>query len=759
MFKKSLFFKIIGLLVSASCTLAATLENPISVPIGVYVEMGNDTGNGQTEIAEFSADLGSAGPTVYGAVGAPEYSYEELTHLDIGQNHVMTLSSEYCTDGMVYLFAPPGYQIYIDEEPVLYAEAQGTSGGTSVNEEFSVKVLPTAGYGGNSGQSLGFSLGSIHWSVGLGFIQNGKPVGELSIKEESLGASVYTPSILKFANIHLYEVTEYRPGGVLRQIITPSILVDIIDTHDSPALDGFKIRFYQRSALEKSSFNGTSYSVNSADVNDFHEEYRIEKPANNQFRIRKSKGGDGETLFVSYNYNSNNPIWIHKKGKYNASSYKWEYVETRSRGGAATLGDYLDTITIADGAGNIDFKVEKEYQVINGEEELRLSSADPDGKQYKTEYKYYTNSSNPASFQRLNWVFEPEGIWKKYDYSDDRFSFGLVSKIYEPWKSDLTHPDLAGTAGKVTRFTYVEETPIPGIGLGPIRDYPSAIVTKVKGIELGRTHFAYNGNVSFNSMQGIETTKTDYVGDGSTLVTVVKSYEPWLKNLYSGLVISVTRPDQTRSSFYYGRNGDNFVQYEFRGLKNSSSGADQMTRFDPTGAFPNNDVDDLYLVPNQSTVERIERNAEGNVVSRKSLVYTGTGSGLMDDGDFAEVSSISYSYAPGNRLTSATNSKGQSITIVYTNGVIDYAVDEHGIKTIYNNYDELNRPETVVKQGFSGISGFSQGDISTSFTYDALGRVTQEVVSGGSLSLSASREFDLARMFHEQEETEGTEGF
>ncbi len=746
------------LVVGVTGLLGASIENPISVPIGLYVTMGNDAGDGQNDIAEFSANLGTAGPTVYGVNGAPEYSSEEITDIELGKEYVMTLSSEFCTGNTVFLYAPPGYQIYLDGASVLTAEATGTAGSIPVNEEVVVVVLPKDNYGGGAGSDLGFALSSVHWSVGLGYLPNGKPVGELSIHEENLSASIYSPSLLKYSNSPVVGVYVHHNSGVLRQIVTPSLLVDIRDEYASPALDGYKIRFYNRADLENSSWSGSGlFTIHAADLNDYYYEYLIEKPANNQFQIRKSKGGYGQTYHVTYN--ATGPVWTLKRGAYNGASYNWDYVETRTRNGSGVVGTHLDVIEITDGT-TTHFKEEKEYDVIGGEEEMRVSRPDPDGVRYTGLYYYYTNSSNKESYRRLESYLKPEGGWKKFEYDNDIFSFGLVKTTYEPWKSTQTHPSQASASSKVTSFYYVGDNQISGVGPAYYREYPTQILTKVGSTTLSKKTFSYNGVGSFNSKQILTTTKREYYSSGANdyLETIIKSYEPIQtpRNDFEGLLISITYPDNTRKSFYHEQSGSNWVEYSFNGVSNSVSGAIQMTRFDPTGGYPDRDVEDIYLIPKQSTMERVERDVAGNIVARATYVYRGTGSGTLTDSNFAEVSSSTFTYENGNRLATATNSKGQSVELGYVNGLLDYAVDETGVRTEYASYDNLGRPGTITKKGFSGISGYSHNDIVTTLTYDAMGHATDKVVSGSGESITESWEYDLGGRLREETKPDGT---
>ena len=139
---------------------------------------------------------------------------------------------------------------------------------------------------------------------------------------------------------------------------------------------------------------------------------------------------------------------------------------------------------------------------------------------------------------------------------------------------------------------------------------------------------------------------------------------------------------------------------------------------------------------NQTTRSVLIRDNTAYLVREETQLYTGSGYQLLSRTDYAN-------NPEGNPLTITKD--GRVIqTNTYTDGQKMSETDETGIITEYT-YDDLGNIETSTKRGVAAGSGYqAQPDIVTTYTYDATGRQTGQVVTAGSLTQTTSSTYDKA---------------
>ena len=119
---------------------------------------------------------------------------------------------------------------------------------------------------------------------------------------------------------------------------------------------------------------------------------------------------------------------------------------------------------------------------------------------------------------------------------------------------------------------------------------------------------------------------------------------------------------------------------------------------------------------------------------QEAFVYNGT--------DYERIGWSAMDYDDRSHVLTSRNHKGELTTSVWTGNQKTSEIASSGIETTYT-YDSLNRIQNQTKKGVAAGGGFpAQNDIVTTFTYNAEGQPTGEVVTGGGLSLSTSRVYD-----------------
>jgi len=142
----------------------------------------------------------------------------------------------------------------------------------------------------------------------------------------------------------------------------------------------------------------------------------------------------------------------------------------------------LDTRTVTNGTNTL-VKSATKYELGNFRSRPVEDTLDPDGAALKTEYAYYTNSSQAGKYGRLRTLKNPDGSWESYEYD----TYGRETLVVRAYK-DSAFDSAAGNAD-ATYYSYTavdqDDTPIN-------RDpRPRTVERKILGASVSKTYYAY----------------------------------------------------------------------------------------------------------------------------------------------------------------------------------------------------------------------------------------------------------------------------
>lgn len=607
-------------------------------------------------------------------------------------------------------FKPPaGYSLYIN------GQLNDTFGGhPGVNQSGATvqMLLHKDGFGGPLGEQIPLKVDTgIFWAVGLGELPNGDTAGAITINEGGGSVPTMSPALLNYGTFNpAVEVV-----GAMRQIKTPQALVDI-----RTVTGGFEVAFYPASAVSKT--NGIYTWGNTPP-------FVVYKLTNgtgaNQIQVARTTGDVVQTTTATLTPSTR--TWqINTAG---------EKVVTKSS--TAAGGDRTETTTTKDGSDHISSKIVKTFHSFPWGEELVKEVDDPDGKAYTTEYSFYTDNSALSTYTKPKAVLYPGGNWIKYEYYTDNADHdGLLKSEYHPWlDGDGVTPDTA-TAANCRAITYDYVKNVFGIPLEKSR------IETIKGVTVGKkltTNDMSAANAVNSHLLWSQTISTSVNGQDS-LTTIVKSYHPGFTTILSGLPYSTKRSDGTMEVHAYVRGnysggtftsdatGNGIKEYTITGVASAPvEGAVALTQ------VGGQTVDPIYLIDGEST-QSVTYRQDARVMRQETYVYNGSA--------FSQVDWTDYAYTDSGKLSGKTSSNNTSYSATYANELKTAEIDESGIETTYT-YDGLYRVKTATRTPGPGYTGAPTANIVSTYTYDGDGNVTNTEVTGGSLSLTSSKTYNL----------------
>jgi len=562
--------------------------------------------------------------------------------------------------------------------------------------------------------------GRIFWRVAMGELKNGSSAGRIEIREGDFSGALFTPGVLRY-HLHSSDVEIIRSGSALRQVKAPGGLADIVTVNST----SYDIEFYSLSQVGAKS-GGLYTAAGSPFVR-----YRVEKYAGSSTKLRilkhvgaktwetrLEKSGDAWTLFD----------W-RESGQSHLRKKTWVFD-----------ADGYPTIEVRDGSGALVSRSREEYGTnwygpLMDKETFGYGSSN-----LTSEYEY--------SSGRLKSMARPDGSWVKYDRYTDLERRGLVSKMYEPYEdAPASPPSGTTTSGKVRHYTYADDW----TGMTVM---PSLVETKINDVTAGKTAFDYSFTQTVSAhgktLPLVVVTRKEYDGASSYVATVTKSFRPDADpsdRFFPGLTHSVTNPDGTKisraylngfylpayQSFTPDASGPERVEYAYTGTSVSSQG-NLLGSVGVSGhAY---DIDDLYLVPNQSTMTRVIRGANGKVVNESDYLYDGSGWVLMRGSH--EARDALGNLDKTTEYYAASTTTGVTYATVYDaayqDGLKLSELDELGAETTFSLHDAMGRPTKETSKG----NGTSVPDVVTYYEYDAEGRVAKTKVGASSQIVSTS---------------------
>ncbi len=653
-------------------------------------------------------------------------------------------------DIILQLDAPEGYRIYFDD--------QLRSRGDISETPFTIRVEAEAIV--PAGQASSLRPGRVVWSVGVGHLMNGRPAGEISLREQDMLAAAYTPAALVYDNSSP-DVERIFASGALRQVYGVSCLVDITTDNDH----AFRLKFYPRASGYIEGKSGDLYTLSVGAVPLY--EYLVENPEHpttgKKLRITRIAQQSGtlttwtemEKLGTSPNYYYTVVDWVEKpSGATTVTGPVFKLTQSGTWGGSYT--NWTDTK--ASLYATIVATDRRSYQNFSWGSEMTSRG---NGSEY-TSFNY--------SARRLSQT-TPQAQASSYtSYYSDFDRNGRLYRSFKPFGETAANSSNAAVA-EVTTYDYEADW------TGRKRLLKSS-ETKIDNVVAAKSEIAYTYEtlvdssrtyasppVDTSTMNLTVATQKSYYDATHYLTTVTKTFredsDP-INRFFPGMPHSVKNPDGTMTmNFYYrgtfdpdtrvftvSTSGAGMLKLAVQGTSVSTGGTALSTfALDGSSAtglpqtFPSGHV--FYIVPNLSTAQAVALGADGTVIATIDYVYAGTSPAwkiIKRDVHHYTASLLLQRTIRDSGNTSVT---WDIVNNTWTKGRIDYTVDETGIRTDFT-YDSVGRVETKTRQGVT-YSGLTIPAQVTTYTYDAASRVLTETMSasGTSETLVTTRTYDV----------------
>ena len=643
-----------------------------------------------------------------------------FTKLELNKTYKMIAGSAICITTINFQ-VPEGYILFIDgreSNQIFKSDAIGSA--FSGDGEWDIVVRRKCDCGPNQIGDAMSRRGSVVWQSGMGMLTDGRSAFGLSLFEEALSASIYTPSALVYsAPGFTNEVDVVTSGGNLRQVKAPQGLADIVVVNASE----YDVRYY-RPADVGAKTNGI-YAV-----------------SGQPFVTWKFKNPDPSSIRRLLIQKIENGTVVDQ------SEYLWEPITdawTLSTGWNPAAGTYsridssivsrpapnLRTVinTVRDNTGQIASKTAKTYQTFPWGEELVHEIEDPEVSALTTSYAFYTDLADEASYSQLKSMKRLDGSWEKYEYNDVDWT---ISRILRPWK-DLTLENATPENSRVTLYQYARHD---GFKLYAYYKFVTGIQDQIQGVVVSNKTFtrwsAVNGvPITVNGQPVVLEEERDYASASLSQATTTTRFAHTATSFLANRIADVEYPDGRKDTYTYEK-GDyvpNIDPSLSQFTPNANGPAQRETVIHGTTASP-------IGIAFRTTKEIIVRDQRGNRVLQETHVYNGT--------DHERIGWNVMDYDDRSHLVMTRSHKGETSTAVWSGGRKTSEIDANGIETVYE-YDPLNQIKKQTRKGIAAGGGFpAQPDIVTTYEYDAEGRQTRQVLGEGAGSLIDVRAYDRA---------------
>jgi RHS repeat-associated protein len=628
-----------------------------------------------------------------------------FTYLKTDVTYQITAGTDSCSTHIVFDL-PPKYTLEIDGvKTETIDKSDGTkSGGDGT---WNVVVRKCRSCDDEAATSCELNLDSVNWSVSMGRLSDGRSAEAISILENAVSSSIYTPAALIYSPPgQTAEVDVVRNAGILRQIKASRALADVVVISASE----YEVRFYH--LADVGTKTGGLYPVS----NQPFTVWRIKNPDPATLtRLQILKIQNGVTLETNeYTQDLLSNTWSLNRGAGTMiKTLAIVYPTTSSR---------IETSIVKESNGQIVSKTARTYRTFTWGDDLIKEVNDPDGAALTTFYTYYENPAEPGRHAHLQSVTYPDGSWEKSDYDSN----GNLVLVMRPWK-DLALASATEANARSTRYTYSNSD---GVQVSLYGKHISSIEEKIAGTLVSKTTYSRSstpvgGEPAATEVQTVDASATLFQ------TTTTTTYHFSASNFLANRVASVTYPDGRKDTYTYEKG--NYVVNTDPSLSqftpDLNGQAERTTIVHGTTASP-------YGIAFKTTKETSVRDQSGHSALQESYVYDGTG--------YERVGWMVMDYDNRGHQIQMRDHKGQRTTAAWVGDFRMSETDATGLQTDYT-YDALNRVKTQIKKGIAAGGGFpAQADITTTFAYDAASHQTGQTISSGGLSLSSSRGYDLA---------------
>jgi len=629
-----------------------------------------------------------------------------FTYLKTDVTYQITAGADSCSTHIVF-DVPDKYTLEIDGVKTNTIDKSGGTKGSG-DGTWNLVIRKCRSCGGEVSTSCNLNLNSVNWSVNMGRLSDGRSAEALSILENVVSSSIYTPAALVYSPPgQTAEVDVVRNGdGSLRQIKAPQALANVVVI----SAFEYEVRFYRPADVGPKS--GGIYPVS----NQPFTVWKIKNPdTTTTSRLQISKIQNGVTLETNeYTQDALSNTWSLNRGA-GLMTKTLAIVNP-------TTTTRIETTTVKENNGQIVSRIAHTYHTFAWGDDLIKEVVDPDGAALTTVYTYYENAAQAGRYAHLNSISYPDGSWEKYDYDAN----GNRVLVMRPWK-DLTLAAATEANSRSTRYTYSN---FDGVKTNLYAKLISSVEEKIAGTTVSKTTYT-RSNTPINGEPAATEVQTTYSSATVSQSTTTTTYHFTASTFLANRIASVTYPNGRKDTYTYEKG--NYVVNPDPSLNqftpDANGLAERTTIIHGTTSSPNG-------VAFKTTKETAVRDYSGHSLLGETYVYNGT--------DYERISWLVMDYDNRGHVLQTRDSKGQITTAVWNGDFKTSETDALGAQTDYT-YDALNRIKTQTKKGIAAGGGFpAQPDITITFTYDAESRRTVENVSGGGLTLTMSRAYDLA---------------
>ena len=586
-----------------------------------------------------------------------------IYHLTVSGTNVISASPT------PWIKAPPGY----------HWDSVNQTGPYYVGGSYMFRVLPdnVDKAPRRAGEAERLTSGRTSWGVALGARGNGTSAGSIRLIDvgfESAWTGVYSPAGLKIVSrLPIYDTPSGASSpyvvGAPRQVMTPEAMVDIVPLSTTE----YELRFYNAA-----DFTGSyPYDVTGKTA---YVTYNIKKPGSSstELQITKTAGSRTEKTTISRSGTFPSYTWtVDDWYKTDQASI----VQTVDTWSGVSGSDYTSSVVVKNPVTSAvaaeSLRALDKFAWGEAPDTVRTG---PSGDNLTTDYEYYTDTNDEDSYSRLKSVTYPSDAWEAYEYygvgeapSGVTMSYGgfRVRRPYINSPASVPSTLSANTSGEITTYWFAQRAETDK---RPLR--LAKVEKAINGTLFGKTEFDFydpelSTTYTANGKALVRATRYDWTenNSGTRLKTVTRYYDGTNDGLAYDQVLSIERPDKSKTAFAYHAgswNGSSFTAGTGSATRiavvhgtTETSGTATAPALDSYDFTSGNDTetDTFRLVANRSTMELTVRNSRAQVVQRETRVW---------DGDSWEsVSTETFGYNTAGFLTSHVAGNGAEYSATY----------------------------------------------------------------------------------------------
>ncbi len=561
--------------------------------------------------------------------------------------------------------------------------------------------------------ATGGEIDSVNWSMNLGLLPGGKSAGILQLRSEVWTPALYTPAALRYvasAITHPEAAYVRRADGSLRQLRTGTYLIDLITALEDSTVpaSGYEIRFYVQTGSTPTAENPALHAPAGSPL------YvtRLQDPDGNGTRLLIQRFAGASTHPVSsleYAYDSATNMWSLIEGGLRRTEKIITGLSASEEQVFTTVWDLSTEPAIKASETREKYR----RYVLNGftHRVLYERTLDPFGMAHTTTWEYLLDA---RGMLRLGQINRADGTWEKHQYSVSVNSTnGEATRIYNTY-TPFGNSGPTSSSSQQDRFIEGEVTEPDGDGDGKREARGERYRLSGSGnIYWGERVRRFSKLVTFDGQPCYVTETAELFGPGFSPTDSGVRWErryTYATGPFSGRVAYVRRPDDTLETITYMLGtGGQVKETRSVGAGNSAHSA---------------------VIDGECTV--MVTDIDGRV---ESAVTTDIASGLV----VRQHTVLDLDYAGRPTVIQQTDGALEQRTYSPCCGLIE-SVTANGITTSYT-YDELGRQTGETRNGITLLHSYDALDRQISTTrrgsdgseivmsrteYDPVGRVKSQ---------------------------------